>query len=56
MVVAMREGEQVEIGPGDLCHIPAGHDSWVAGDKPYISLHFVGTEEYARTAGHERTS
>lgn len=56
MIVAMREGEQVEIGPGDLCHIPAGHDSWVAGDKPYISLHFVGTEEYARTAGHERTS
>lgn len=48
MVVAMRDGEQVEIGPGDLCHIPPGHDGWVVGDEPYISLHFVGTEEYAR--------
>ncbi|MGH7571382.1 MAG: cupin domain-containing protein [Gemmatimonadota bacterium] len=48
MVVAMRDGEQVEIGRGDLCFIPPGHDSWVVGDERYVSLHFVGTEEYAR--------
>lgn len=48
MVVAMREGERVEIGPGDLCFIPPGHDSWVIGDERYVSLHFAGTEEYAR--------
>lgn len=47
MVVAMRGGEEVEIGPGDLCYIPPGHDSWVVGDEPYVSLHFVGAEAYA---------
>jgi hypothetical protein len=23
------------------------HDSWVIGDEPYVSLHFVGAERYA---------
>jgi hypothetical protein len=23
------------------------HDSWVIGDKPYVSLHFLGAENYA---------
>ena len=50
MIVAMRDGQEVEIGPGDICHIPPGHDSWVVGDEPYVSLHFVGTGEYARKA------
>lgn len=53
MVVSMRDGERVEIGPHDLCHIPPGHDSWVLGDETYVSLHFVGTAEYARKARHD---
>ena len=24
---------------------PPGHDSWVVGDEPYVSLHFLGTEQ-----------
>jgi hypothetical protein len=23
------------------------HDSWVVGDEPYVSLHFLGAEQYA---------
>lgn len=35
--------------PGELFHIPAvPHDSWVVGDEPYVSLHFLGAEHYAR--------
>jgi hypothetical protein len=33
-----------------LFHIPPGlpgHDSWVVGDMPYVSLHFLGAGEYA---------
>ncbi len=31
-----------------LFHIPAiPHDSWVIGDEPYISLHFLGASDYA---------
>lgn len=24
------------------------HDSWVAGDEPYVSLHFLGADDYAK--------
>ncbi len=25
-----------------------GHDSWVLGDEPHVSLHFHGADAYAR--------
>jgi len=46
--VRMDDGAEFEITPGVLCAIPPGHDSWVEGDEPYVSLHFMGAEEYAR--------
>ena len=33
--------------PGDMFAVPPEHDSWVVGDEPYVSLHFLGAEEYA---------
>jgi len=24
------------------------HDSWVIGDEPYVSLHFLGADHYAK--------
>jgi quercetin dioxygenase-like cupin family protein len=40
----------LEIHAGDLFHIPAEpHDSWVVGDQPYVSLHFLGADRYARS-------
>ena len=47
-MVLMKDGEEVELRPGDLFFIPPGHDSWVVGDQPYVSLHFQGAEKYAR--------
>jgi hypothetical protein len=32
---------------GDIFYIPPGHDSWVIGDEPYISLHVMGAADYA---------
>lgn len=46
-VVAMDDGTEVEVGPGDLVAVPPGHDSWVVGDEPYVSLHFMGAQQYA---------
>jgi quercetin dioxygenase-like cupin family protein len=45
--VAMDTGEYVEMGPGDLFAIPPGHDSWVVGGEPYVSLHLMGADRYA---------
>ena len=55
MVVSGRSAVAIESGPvrelpaGTLFYVPPGppgHDSWVVGDEPYVSLHFLGSEEY----------
>jgi quercetin dioxygenase-like cupin family protein len=43
------EGRVVELRAGELFYVPAEpHDSWVVGDVPYVSLHFLGADRYAR--------
>jgi quercetin dioxygenase-like cupin family protein len=47
--VAFDDGRVVELHPGDLFHVPpVPHDSWVVGDRRYVSLHFLGTDSYAK--------
>lgn len=46
-VASMDDGTEVVMEPGDLFAIPPGHDSWVVGGEPYVSLHFLGAEHYA---------
>jgi hypothetical protein len=47
-MAAMNDGTEVELTAGSLFHVPpVAHDSWVIGDEPYISLHFLGAEQYA---------
>lgn len=43
----MDDGRVIEMRAGDLFYIPPGHDSWVVGDEPYVSLHFMGAVDYA---------
>jgi quercetin dioxygenase-like cupin family protein len=46
---AFDDGRAIELRAGDLFHIPpVPHDSWVVGDEPYVSLHFLGADRYAR--------
>ena len=46
--VAFKNGEIHKLKEGDLFYVPPEpHDSWVIGDKKYISLHFLGAEVYA---------
>ena len=46
---AFADGRVVELRGGELFYIPPEpHDSWVVGDEPYVSLHFMGAEKYAR--------
>jgi len=48
-VAAMKDGEIIELSPGSLFYIPpVAHDSWVVGDDPYVSLHFLGADHYAK--------
>jgi mannose-6-phosphate isomerase-like protein (cupin superfamily) len=45
--VLMDDGTEFVMGPGDLFWVPPGHDSWVVGEEPYVSLHFLGADSYA---------
>lgn len=47
-VAAMTDGRVIEMKAGDLFYIAPGHDSWVVGEEPYVSLHFMGAGEYAK--------
>jgi quercetin dioxygenase-like cupin family protein len=45
---ALEDGRVFELRAGELFYIPPiPHDSWVVGDEPYVSLHFLGAEHYA---------
>lgn len=45
---AFDDGRIVELNAGDLFYIPpTPHDSWVVGEQPYVSLHFLGADHYA---------
>jgi quercetin dioxygenase-like cupin family protein len=47
---AFEDGTVFELRAGELFHIPPiPHDSWVVGDEPYVSLHFLGADHYAAT-------
>ena len=46
---AFEDGTVKELTPGTLFYIPpTPHDSWVVGDEPYVSLHFLGADHYAK--------
>jgi mannose-6-phosphate isomerase-like protein (cupin superfamily) len=48
MHVVMDDGTEKDIGPGDICSIPPGHDAWVVGSEPVVILDIVGAGDYAK--------
>src|SRR3954449_5272936 len=45
--VKMDDGTEKVMRQGEFFYVPPGHDSWVVGDEPYVSLHIMGSEDYA---------
>ena len=44
---AMDDGRVIEMKAGDVFYIAPGHDSWVVGNEPYVSIHLMGADSYA---------
>ena len=46
---AFADGRVIPLRVGELFYIPPlPHDSWVVGDIPYVSLHFLGADKHAK--------
>jgi class 3 adenylate cyclase len=54
--VQMPDGTELELGPGDVFEIPPGHDAWVIGDEPWVSVDFEAMRTYGKQqeTGDER--
>jgi class 3 adenylate cyclase len=46
--VQMPDGTELEIGPQEVFEIPPGHDAWVVGDEPWVSVDFEAMRTYGR--------
>jgi class 3 adenylate cyclase len=41
--VQMDDGEGMDLGPGSVFDIPPGHDKWVVGDEPWVTVEWGGS-------------
>jgi class 3 adenylate cyclase/quercetin dioxygenase-like cupin family protein len=47
--VEMDDGATIEVIGGDVFEVPPGHDAWVIGDEPWISVDYAGRRLFARS-------
>jgi class 3 adenylate cyclase len=50
--IEMRDGSSMTIGPDDAFEVPPGHDAWVLGDEPFVSIDTVGRRHFGLPVGH----
>jgi quercetin dioxygenase-like cupin family protein len=51
--VEMTDGASLEVLGGDAFEIPPGHDAWVIGDEPWVSVDWAGRRLFARSLQRE---
>ena len=39
--VRMDDGRELDLGPGDAHVVGPGHDAWVVGDEPCVTIDFI---------------
>ena len=48
LAIKMDDGTEIIAGPGDVTALPMGHDAWVVGDEPAVTIDWWGASNYAR--------
>jgi hypothetical protein len=43
----MKDGTEMEAGPGDVISLPPGHDAWVLGDEVAVVVDWQGASVWA---------
>ncbi|HSI30208.1 MAG TPA: cupin domain-containing protein [Miltoncostaeaceae bacterium] len=44
--VVMADGTELDIGPGQVALLPPGHDAWVVGDEPVVTVDWAGASRW----------
>ena len=47
--VEMDEGASLLLRPDDVYEIPPGHDAWVVGDEPWVTVDYAGRRTFAKS-------
>jgi class 3 adenylate cyclase len=47
--VEMTDGASVDLVAGDTFEVPPGHDAWVVGDEPWVSVDYAGRRLFMRS-------
>jgi class 3 adenylate cyclase len=47
--IEMTDGASMDVMGGDAFEIPPGHDAWVIGDEPWISVDWAGRRLFAKS-------
>jgi hypothetical protein len=48
LAIRMDDGNEFVAGPGDVRSLPSGHDAWVVGDEPVVTVDWFGARNYAK--------
>jgi hypothetical protein len=48
LAIRMDDGTEFVAGPGDVTSRPRGHDAWVVGDAPVVTVDWFGASNYAK--------
>jgi hypothetical protein len=48
LAIRMDDGTEFIAGPGDVTTLPSGHDAWVVGEEPVVTVDWFGAGSYAR--------
>ena len=46
--IIMADGEEFDLGPGDVNNLPSGHDAYVVGNEPVVGIDWAGAVNYAK--------
>jgi len=47
MRIVLDDGQALDIPPGSIYEIPPGHDSWVVGDEPWLTIEWTSGRTFA---------
>src|SRR6267143_3383761 len=50
LAIRMDDGTEFVAGPGDITSLPSGHDAWVVGDEPVVTVDWFGATKYGKSA------